>query len=54
MCAPSLRLVVNDYWVLDGYLDKVNSNLGSCADAKEDLVVSAKERHVACRDFLHP
>ena len=43
MCAPSLRLVVNDCWVLDGDPDKVNPNPGSCAYAKEDLVVSAKK-----------
>ena len=43
MCAPSLRLVVNGCWVLDGDPDKVNPNLGSCADVKEDLVVSAKK-----------
>ena len=43
MCAPSFRLVVNDCWVLDGDPDKGNPNLGSCADAKEDLVVSAKK-----------
>ena len=54
MCAPSSRRVVNDFWVLDGDPQKINPNLGSCADAKEDLVVSAKKRPVACRDFPYP
>lgn len=44
----------NDCWVLDGDPDKVDPDPGSCADEKEDLVVTAEKGPVACRDFPHP
>lgn len=42
----------NDCWVLDGDPDKVNPDPGSCADEKDDLMVTAEKGHVCFLTFV--